>query len=351
MRILITGNMGYVGPVVVAHLRRSIPGATLVGVDNGWFAHCMMGETQLPEVLLDEQWFRDVRDLHRDDLKGFDAVVHLAAVSNDSMGKRFETITEEINFRASVACAQAAAEAGVRAFVFASSCSVYGAAKDGVARFEESPLAPLTAYARSKIETEKALLSLQSPMTITCLRFATACGTSPRLRLDLVLNDFVASAVASRTVEVLSDGTPWRPLIHVDDMARAIEWALKRERDHGGSFLAINAGCNDWNFQIRDLAELVGRTIPGTRVMISQDAPADNRSYKVDFSLFKKIAPKHQPAAELETTIADLHQQLVEAEFNDPNFRNSWLIRLRVLNDLVDRGMILSDLRNKRPVL
>ncbi|MFC7610852.1 SDR family oxidoreductase [Teichococcus aestuarii] len=166
------------------------------------------------------------------------------------MGQRFEAVTDAINHRASVDVAKAAAEAGVKRFVFASSCSVYGFAADGRARVEEDQLNPLTAYARSKIDTETSLRALDnSGMVVSCLRFATACGMSPRLRLDLVLNDFVAGALANGEVSVLSDGTPWRPLIHVRDMARAIEWAIIRAPENGGNFLTVNVGTERWNYR------------------------------------------------------------------------------------------------------
>ncbi|MCC5067208.1 SDR family oxidoreductase [Xanthomonas campestris] len=346
MRILITGNMGYIGPVVARHLRQHYPDAWLVGLDRGWFAHCLSDPRQLPEVVLDQQWFGDVRDLTAQQVSGFDGVVHLAAISNDAMGKRFEQVTDAINCRASVAVAQAAAQAGVKHFVFASSCSVYGAAADGTPRSESSAVAPLTAYAHSKIDTERALAQLETDMVITCLRFATACGASPRLRLDLVLNDFVASAVANGTVEVLSDGSPWRPLIHVRDMARAIDWALGRTPLAGGRFLAVNAGAEQWNVQIRDLAQAVGAAMPSATVSISTTAPADNRSYRVDFSLFQRLAPQHQPQQTLQSTITELRDDLLRAGFADGDFRQSSdFIRLRILQQLVDSGALAADLR------
>lgn len=345
MRILITGNMGYIGPVLAKHLRNRFPNATLVGVDRGWFASCLSDPSALPEIVLDQQWFKDVRDLTVDDLKGFDAVVQLAAISNDAMGKRFEIVTDEINCKASIAIAKLAAEAGVKNFVFASSCSVYGAAADGSARSETSPIAPQTAYAHSKIDTEVGLAKIDTDMVITSFRFATACGASPRLRLDLVLNDFVAGAVTSGKVEVLSDGTPWRPLIHTRDMSRAIEWGIIRTADNGGQNLVVNAGSDRWNVQVRDLANAVGAAIPGSTVSIATDAPADKRSYRVDFSLFEKLAPDHQPIETLDGTIADLRDRFIASGFDDANFRQSNFIRLKILNGLCDDGILQPDLR------
>ena len=233
MRILITGNMGYVGPVLTRFLRSALNDAELIGFDAGFFGHSLTGAGLLPEALLDRQVFGDIREFPAEFLDGVDAVVHLSAVSNDPMGNKFEAVTGEINRDASVRIAQMAAERGVKNFVFASSCSMYGYAEGG-ARKESDPTNPLTAYARSKIGCENELAELNlDGMTVTSLRFATACGMSDRLRLDLVLNDFVACAIASGEITVLSDGTPWRPLIDVEDMARAISWAIVRKRENG----------------------------------------------------------------------------------------------------------------------
>jgi nucleoside-diphosphate-sugar epimerase len=341
---LITGNMGYVGPCVVRHLRARFPNAVLKGLDNGYFAANLLKGEPLPECLLDEQHFADVRHAPAGLFDGVDAVVHLAAISNDPMGKAFEAVTAEINHRATVALAEAAKRAGVRTFVFASSCSVYGFAEDG-ARTENSSVNPLTAYARSKVACEQDLADLADEnFVVTSLRFATACGASPRLRLDLVLNDFVASAIATGTVRILSDGTPWRPLIAVDDMARAIEWAATRPVQNGGASLVVNAGSGDWNYQVSQLAQAVARLIPGTTVDINRDAAPDKRSYRVDFSLFERLAPHHQPQSTLESTIAALRDALAAAEFRDADFRTSAYIRLNMLSRLIDEGRLNRDL-------
>jgi nucleoside-diphosphate-sugar epimerase len=345
MRILITGNMGYVGPVLVRHLRTVMPQAFIAGYDSGFFAHCLTTASEMPERLLDAQRFGDVRSITAGDLEGFDAVVHLAAVSNDPMGNRFEAVTDAINHRASVAVAETAAEAAVKNFVFASSCSVYGFAGDGRARSETDTLNPLTAYARSKIATEESLRQQGlDGMTVTSLRFATACGMSDRLRLDLVLNDFVACALSSGEITVLSDGSPWRPLIDVRDMARAIEWAISRPAEPGGKFLALNVGSDGWNHQVKDLAHAVAAAVPGTSVSINTAAPPDGRSYKVDFGLFRELAPHHQPRETLESSIAGLRDGLREISFADRNFRQSQLIRLKVLERHMERERLDPDL-------
>lgn len=331
MKILTTGNMGYVGPAVVAHLRAAYPEAVLVGADTGYFAHCLTTATCLPERRLDEQWFVDVRDLAPERLRGIDTVIHLAAISNDPMGHAYETVTDEINHRVSVRLAELAREAGVGHFVFASSCSVYGYA-EGEARDEDSPLNPLTAYARSKIDGERGLEALAADdFVVTALRFPTACGMSDRLRLDLVLNDFVASAVATGVIRILSDGTPWRPLIDVKDMARAMAWAHARPLDAGGPFLAVNVGRNAWNYQVRDLAEAVQAELPHVEVEVNADAPPDRRSYRVDFGRYAALAPDHLPVVALDRSIAELRAGLEAMGFRDANFRKSQQIRLEVL--------------------
>jgi nucleoside-diphosphate-sugar epimerase len=346
MRVLITGNMGYVGPVVAAHLRRRYPEAELIGYDSGLFGSCLTTNGRAPETTLTAQYFGDVRDLSAGLLRGVDAVVHLAAVSNDPIGNRFEAVTDEINRAASLRTAALAAAAGVRAFVFASSCSVYGAA-EGVARRETDALNPLTAYARSKVATEEGLAQMDlNGMTATSLRFATACGMSDRLRLDLVLNDFTACALTAGEITVLSDGTPWRPLIDVQDMARAIEWAIERPANRGGRVLQVNVGSDRRNHRVRDLAEAVAAAVPGTTVSINQAAPPDARSYRVDFSLFRELAPAHQPRFGLDESIAGLVRGLHSISFSDPDFRRSErMIRLNTLSSLIARSEVGVDLR------
>ncbi len=345
MKILITGNMGYVGPIVARHLRARWPEATLIGYDLAFFADCLSSQDGLPEAVLDTQHFGDVRDLPPALLEGVDAVVHLAAISNDPMGVRYEGPTNEINARASIRLAALAHQAGVRNFVFASSCSIYGFAEGGP-RKESDALNPLTAYARSKVATEESLHAMQpQAMTITCLRFATACGISPRIRLDLVLNDFVAGALASKEITVLSDGSPWRPLIEVRDMARAIEWAITRTPDRGGRVLSVNVGSDGWNLQVRDLAQAVAQEIPGTRVSINQEAPPDKRSYRVDFGLYRELAPQHQPRIGLQEAIRGLRDGLSAIGFADTSFREGRFMRLKVLDALRQRGAIDGNLR------
>ena len=345
MKILITGNMGYIGPTVVKRLKTSYPGATLIGLDMGYFATCLTASHYLPECRVHAQIFSDVRSVDKDILTGVDAVVYLAAISNDPMGASFEAITLEVNHRAAIALAEQARAAGAKSFVFASSCSVYGFAEGG-AKTEESEVNPLTAYAKSKVGAEKDLAALASQnFAVTCLRFATACGMSERLRLDLVLNDFVASAVTARKITTLSDGTPWRPLIHIRDMARAIDWGVQRKSSAGGEFLSVNVGSDEWNYQVRDLAVAVSKAISNVEISINQNATPDKRSYRVSFEKFRRLAPQYQPEMDLDAAILDLKTGLEKMGFADREFRNSHLIRLNMLKDLKLQGSLSEDLR------
>lgn len=344
MKILITGNMGYVGSVLVNYLRTSRHDVTIIGLDTGYFAHYLTNANALPECRVDTQHFADVRCLTDEVFDGIDGVIHLAAISNDPMGNAFEVVTIDINYKATIEIAKRAKAAGARSFVFASSCSMYGYA-EGEARKENSPLNPLTAYARSKVESEKALAGLASGnFIVTALRFATACGMSDRLRLDLVLNDFVASAVVAKSIEMLSDGSPWRPLIAVQDMARAIDWAVDREVGNGGEFLAVNTGSNDWNFQVKVLAESVQQLLPGVEITVNPDALPDKRSYKVNFDYFHRLAPNHQPLSNLQEVISGLKDGLEGMHFSNPEFRNSFFMRLKALESLQDNKLLTDQL-------
>ena len=223
---------------------------------------------------------------------------------------------------------------------YASSCSMYGEASD-YPKKEDDTLNPLTAYARSKVAAERDLESLaDDSFGVTCLRFATACGFTNRLRLDLVLNDFVAGALINKEIVILSDGSPWRPMINTKDMARAFEWGILREKEQGGNFLAVNTGSNEWNNQIEPLAAAVAKEIPGVKVTINKEAPPDKRSYQVNFDLFKSLAPDHQPIHDLSSTIKELKENISALSFLESNFRESKLIRLKVLNHLQESNLV-----------
>ena len=345
MKILITGNLGYVGSELVKLLRKTYPDAFLIGYDLGYFASQLTNKISSPEIYLDQQVFGDVRNFPEKLLEGVDTVVQLAAISNDPIGNKFEAVTFDVNYKAVIDIAKKAKAKGVKNIVFASSCSVYGFAEKD-ARIETSALNPLTAYAKSKVKSEEELQPLASDdFKITCLRFATACGMSDRLRLDLVLNDFVAGALSSGEITILSDGTPWRPLINVRDMGRAIIWAHERDAKTSGNFLIVNTGSNEWNYQVKELAYSIQKILPSVKVSINKDAQPDKRSYKVSFDVFKGLAPDNQPQYQLNNTIKDLIKGLKDIEFNDKNFRQSKLIRLFVINEFLEKGIVDNSLR------
>lgn len=329
MRVLVTGNLGYLGPVVGKHLSQK---HDLTGFDTGYFSHCLSDLSYPSDRCYQIQYHGDTRKIDESVLKGIDGIVHLSALSNDPMGKMFEDLTLEVNTNATVRLAQLAKKMGVRFFTFASSCSVYGFA-DKADKNENSPLDPLTAYARSKCRSEEALRSLaDSSFKITCLRFSTACGWSPRLRLDLVLNDFVAGAIVNGEIKILSDGSPWRPLIDVSDMARAIEWSLERDPWIADPFVVVNVGANHWNFQVQDLALAVQKALGnGIKISTNPDASPDKRSYRVDFGFFKKVAPLHQPLKVIQETIGDIARGLGKLGFRDRAYHGSFMIRLKEL--------------------
>lgn len=347
MKILVTGNLGYIGPTLTSHLEKSINDAQILGYDTGFFQNCITGNLISPNFGVSRQYYGDIRDINLDILDGIDAVIHLAAISNDPLGKEFSKVTMEINHTATIKLAKLSVKAGVKNFVFASSCSVYGIAQQGD-RKETDPTNPLSTYAESKLAVEKDVKNTDlENMTFTSLRFATACGWSNRLRLDLVLNDFVASALTRGEVTLLSDGTAWRPLIDVEDMSQALAWASLRKKSEGGQYLCVNAGSNNSNYQVKELAHAVAKVIDGTKVSIHEGALPDKRSYKVDFTLFENLAGSFLPRVNLFNSIENLKNGLIGINFENKNFRKSSLIRLNNVKKLIQAERIDKSLRWK----
>ncbi len=347
--VLIFGNLGYIGPVLVKALRRQ-GAVTITGYDTGYFDRCYsapLGDGSN----VDQQIYGDVRDIRAGLFDGVDAVIYLAAISNDPMGRAFAEATHAINDQAAETVAAAARDAGVGHFVFASSCSVYGAGGDSAKR-ETDSLDPLTDYAQSKVTAEGRLEKLATEaFTVSCLRFATACGPSPRMRLDLVLNDFVATAITEGKITILSDGTPLRPLIDTRDMSEAMIWAASRPHSAGGAFLTVNAGSDAWNFSVLQLAEKVrdyysdlGGDIG---IEVNTDAAPDKRSYKVDFGLFRQLAPEAYPTRTLDETVAALDAALKAAAGGLTGFRTGPFIRLNLLRQMIETGALDDTLRWK----
>ena len=322
------------------YLKKRYPERKIIGYDLGLFANLITGVNYNPDFFLDVQHIADVRSFDENILKDVDHVIHLAAISNDPIGNRFEKITNEINFKASIDILKKSVKMKVKTFTFASSCSVYG---DGSSqpRSEKDEVKPLTASAKSKINFEKASREIAlEQTTLTSLRFATACGFSPRVRLDLVLNDFVASALKKQKIEILSDGSPFRPLIHVKDMARAMDWSSSRVEKNGEQNLFINVGSDQWNYQIKDLAENTAEKILNCKLSINKNASPDKRSYKVDFSKFTNLANNYKCSVSLDDAIDDLLYGLKNCNDLSPNFRDTNYMRLNYLNNLITTSVI-----------
>lgn len=342
--ILITGNLGYVGPAVEDYLAKD-KNLIIYGIDIEWFKDDL---TSVSEYIsyAKKQTFKDIRDVRLSDLEGINTIVHLAAVSNDPMGNNFEQATYDINLDAGIKLAKLAKNSGVKNFVFASSCSVYGAGgKD--AKKENDKVNPLTAYAISKVKFEEELKIIceDGPMIGTALRFSTACGPSSRIRLDLVLNDFVASAIETKRIDILSDGSPLRPLIDTRDMARAIHWAIIRgDKKNPINFISVNVGMNKNNMSVKEIASCVKNILPDVSLYINKDASPDKRSYRVNFDLFKQIAPDFQPLFSIEKSAKDLVKYFLSNKVNLKNFRSELYIRHNKLKVLKERSLIGSDL-------
>jgi nucleoside-diphosphate-sugar epimerase len=287
MRILLTGHLGYIGTVLAPMLTRR--GHEVLGVDTDLYERCGFGDPA-PEI---STLRKDIRDLEQRDLRGFDGIAHLAGLSNDPLGDLDPSLTDEINHLASVRLASIAKKAGVRRFVFSSSCSNYGAAGDDLLN-ESSAFNPVTSYGRSKVAVEYEVAKMADKhFSPTFLRSATAYGVSPRLRFDLVLNNLTAWAFATGKIYLKSDGTPWRPVVHIEDISRAFCAALEApiEAIHNNSF---NVGRTDQNYRIRELAEIVRETVPGCEIEYAPDAGPDKRCYRVDCSKIENELPGFQ---------------------------------------------------------
>jgi nucleoside-diphosphate-sugar epimerase len=336
VKVLVTGHQGYLGTVMVPVLTAA--GHEVVGLDSGYFADCVLGDTPADPPTIS----RDLRDVTLDDLRGFDAVVHLAALSNDPLGALEPQITYDINHHASVRLARLAKEAGVHRFLYASTCSVYGAGGDGLVG-EDAALRPLTPYAESKVRVEDDLSAMADDHFVPVyLRNATAFGFSPRLRADIVLNNLVGHAVLTGTVRVMSDGTPWRPLVHARDIAEAFATCLIADADLVRA-QAFNVGTEANNLTVTQIAESVVLAVPGSELLITGEYGGDPRSYRVDFTKARRVLG-YEAAWSVADGARELASRYVTAGLDADAFAHRF-VRLAHLQRSIEAGLLDASMR------
>ena len=338
MRLLVTGHKGYIGTILVPMLTSQ--DHDVVGLDTDLYLRCTFGN-HLLEV---NSNYKDLRDIEAKDVEGFDAIIHLAALSNDPLGNLNPDLTYEINHQASVKLAKLAKEAGVKRYLFSSSCSTYGAAGEEMLT-EDAEFNPVTPYGYSKVLVEKEVSELADDnFSPTFLRNATAYGVSPRLRFDIVLNNLVAWAYSTGRVLIKSDGTPWRPIIHIEDISRAFIAVLNAPREviHNQAF---NVGRNDQNYRIRELAEIVKETVPGCEIEYAEDAGPDKRTYRVDFSKIAKMLPEFIPQWDARKGAQELYEAYQKVDLKLDEFEGPKYKRIDHIKQLLNNGQLDETLR------
>jgi nucleoside-diphosphate-sugar epimerase len=341
-RVLITGYNGYIGSVMGPYFAQA--GYDVVGLDTGYFASCTLvpDKGRLPCIS------KDIRDIEATNLRGFYGVIHLAALSNDPIGNLDEGWTRQINNEATLRLAQYAKAAGVERFLFSSSCIMYGMSEANVVT-EDSPLDPRTEYARSKVYAERAISELAGDgFSPTFLRNGTIYGLSPRMRFDTVLNELVGTAVVTGKVVVHSDGKPWRPVVHVQDVARAFKTVLEApvEKIHNQAF---NTGANELNHQIIELAEITAHTVPGCKLELKPQSGADQRTYKADFGKFARTFPEFTFNWNAESGAAELYRAFQNIRLSYEDLTDNRFTRLKWLKHLLESRQVDDRLRWRRP--
>ncbi len=328
MKILVTGNQGYIGSVLAPLLQEQ--GHNIVGYDIGYYTQCL-----LQPIKTDfQQITKDIREVSEQDLHGVEAIIHLAGLSNDPLGELSPGLTEEINLLGTLRLAEAAKHAGVRRLIYASSQSMYGISNvDGELDEDNSEKHPITAYARTKWEAECKLKELQtSEFSVVCFRPSTVFGSSPRLRCDIVFNNLVACAYTTGRIEIKSDGTPWRPVVHIRDVCSAFIAGLEAPIDlvAGRSY---NVGIPNGNFTIRDLAEAAQRAVPGSKLTFTGEHGQDSRTYKVSFQrILTELKKYYQPEWDLDLGGKELVAFFKQVGFTESEFRGRMTNRLAQLN-------------------
>ncbi|PSQ53962.1 MAG: NAD-dependent dehydratase [Bacteroidetes bacterium QH_10_64_37] len=338
MRVLVTGHRGYIGTVLVPMLLDR--GHDVIGLDTDLYRRSTFGAEPQSVPTIE----KDIRDARKEDIEGADAVIHLAALSNDPLGNLRPERTYEINHRASVRLAELAKQQGVERFLFSSSCSIYGAASDAFVD-ETAPFNPVTPYGETKVLVERDLSTLaDGDFTPTSLRNATAYGASPRLRFDLVVNNLTAWAMATGEVFLKSDGTPWRPIVHVRDISQAFIAVLEADRGHVHDE-AFNVGRTDENYQIREIAEVIRETVPNTEIGFADDASPDERTYRVSCEKIQRALPAYEPQWTLERGAEELYEAYEHHGVRVDDFEGPRYKRLAQIQKLKADGLLDDTLR------